>query len=184
MKWADYFYYDESSPSCLRWAVDILAGEYKSRVLVAKGDAAGSFREYDGYFVVGLSGKRYYAHQIVVELTQGIIVPKGWKVDHIDGNTLNNRSTNLRVVSNHLNARNMKMKHHNTSGVCGVSWANPNGVPYARAEWRALDGKKIVKMVPVRRYGLLPAFAVAVKLRGEAIEAMKQEGGYTERHGK
>lgn len=183
MNWKDYFYYDESSPSCLRWKVDIMAGEYKGRVLVSKGDPAGSLNE-NGYYTVGLRRKQYYAHKIILEMMKGEKAGKGFKVDHEDGNRLNNKVGNLRVVSNFLNARNMGKKKHNTSGKCGVSWASPNGYHYARAQWRTLEGKVAVRMFSVNKLGLLPAFASAVKCRNEAIERMKQDGGgYTERHG-
>lgn len=43
-------------------------------------------------------------------------------IDHISGNTLDNRKLNLRIVTNALNAANHKESKRNTSGVCGVSF--------------------------------------------------------------
>lgn len=46
----------------------------------------------------------------------------GEMVDHKDGNGLNNRRSNLRIVSAIENAWNVKRKANNTSGFKGVYW--------------------------------------------------------------
>jgi hypothetical protein len=47
---------------------------------------------------------------------------KGFDVDHIDGNPLNNKKENLRICSHGENCRNQKKSKNNTSGYKGVSW--------------------------------------------------------------
>lgn len=57
--------------------------------------------------------------------------PKGFQVDRVDGDGLNNRKENLRLVSSSENGRNRPAPRNNTSGFKGVSFNKK------RALWRA-----------------------------------------------
>lgn len=46
---------------------------------------------------------RFYLHHFIIHL-QDIIIPKGYVVDHINGDSLDNRRENLRVVTFHENS--------------------------------------------------------------------------------
>ena len=48
--------------------------------------------------------------------------PEHLIVDHIDGNSLNNSKTNLRIATGTQNQANRKLQINNSTGVKGVSW--------------------------------------------------------------
>lgn len=48
--------------------------------------------------------------------------PRGMEVDHINGDTLDNRRENMRLCSRLQNGRNRKRPKNNTSGFKGVWW--------------------------------------------------------------
>lgn len=65
----------------------------------------------------------------------------GWgRVDHIDGDGLNNRRENLRPATSSQNNRNAKRRSDNTSGFKGVTWRR------RERKWAAqirVDGKNM-----------------------------------------
>ncbi len=72
-------------------------------------------------------------HRVLAKATEDV------HVDHINGNKLDNRKSNLRLVSRSLNSANRGISTRNTSGFKGVSWENRS------KKWLALvikDGKR------------------------------------------
>ena len=57
--------------------------------------------------------------------------PKGFETDHINGNKIDNRRNNLRIVTHSQNQINRKMPQNNTSGFKGVCWDK------IKQKWRA-----------------------------------------------
>lgn len=49
--------------------------------------------------------------------------PKGKFVDHINGDTLDNRRSNLRIATHAQNQMNQRRRSDNTSGYKGVQWS-------------------------------------------------------------
>lgn len=190
----DYFYYDETSPSYVRWAVDRPRGRNAEMCNVNKDDIAGTIKNSTGRWKVGLKGKLYYVSRIVWAMYNGSI-PNTMIVDHIDRDKTNNNINNLRLVTRKGNARNCTKKSNNSTGVTGVSrggsfWDDPiyhydKYYEYYSATWVDFDGKKHAKYFSVEKLGEEEAFKLACEFRSSVIEKMNQEGaGYTINHGK
>lgn len=182
--WNEYFYYDETSPSCLRWKVDVFGGKNLKVLRTKKGNVAGGL-DGMGYYRVMLKGKTYKCHRVIFEIVHSVSLQQKENIDHIDGNGLNNKISNLRIVSQIQNTRNKSMQKDNTTGKTGVKELNSgNGYFYYAAQWQNINGKCHCKCFSIAKLGLLPAFAQAVAHRERMIaELNKQGAGYSDRHG-
>lgn len=101
MKFEDYLYYDESSPSCLRWKTQ--RGKYP------KDQVAGTLGS-DNYWAVWLTvdGEVYRQknHRIIQKWFYGLDFESQLVVDHKNRDKTNNNFRNLRVVTSKVNSRN------------------------------------------------------------------------------
>ena len=73
----------------------------------------------DGYRRVGIKGKIYQEHRIIMMLCFGHI-PENAEIDHINHVRNDNRLCNLRFVTRSENRRNQSVNSKNTTGVTGV----------------------------------------------------------------
>jgi HNH endonuclease len=94
-------------------------------------------------------------------------VPSGMEVDHINGNKLDNRRKNLRIVTRRTNAQNQAPTRRNQTGVRGV-WFVPDS-PRRRARYKAQARNAEGRVVSVGTF----------KTLDEAAEAMQR---FRERH--
>lgn len=162
MNFADYFYYDESSPSCLRWKVSTAKH-------IAVNSPAGNLQS-TGYFKVQLKGKTYYVHRIVYALFNNDLCPK-LKINHIDLNPSNSRIGNLEQVTTQVN--NLKSKKQ-VDNSCGVFEHNNKGRFYACCSYSKEGAGKKYKYYSYEKYGILEAIAMAFKFRQEALNWLKK----------
>jgi len=126
---------------------------------------------------VAHGGKKYYKHGVfklnVYEHRIIWIWMTGEQpdtIDHIDGDGLNNKWSNLRSVQHSINLKNQKKHVTNTSGYAGVSYRKDSG------KWRArlmVDGKSI-------NFGAFPTPEAAHHARLQAVSAY----GFDANHGR
>ena len=91
-----------------------------------------------GYVRATINGKRWFLHRYLLKPKEGM------QVDHINGNTLDNRRDNLRICSIKENRRNSKKrKTQSSSKYKGVSYCSTEK---RRKRWKAaceIDNKDI-----------------------------------------
>ena len=165
------FKYDDSSPSCL---IYVKGNSSFCKSKRQSNDIAG-FRGRRSWYVK-IMDKSYLVHRIIWFLLNGNIDDKS-VIDHIDGNSLNNRIDNLRLVSQTINNRNHAKQKNNKTGKTGVMFSDDGRY---RAIWTDNDGKHRSKSFSINKYGD-DAFKLASDYRDQIIETL---GGYSERHGK
>ena len=162
--------YSEASPSGLVWI--------KSRGNSVIGTKAGSFDDTCGYWRVGRKD-RLLAHRLIWELERGSI-QEGYIVDHIDGDKLNNKLSNLRAIPFEHNIQNAAMYSNNTSGETGVSF-NRGTSSWVATWWEC--GKPRRRSFSVNKWGD-SAKSMAMNVRADVIKRLKASGeAYTDRHG-
>lgn len=184
---SDYLYYDESSPTCLRWKVELRSGRGNGRVMTEVDGVAGTARNKAGYAVIGLKSFRWLVHKVIYCLINGEPYTS-FSIDHEDGNVFNNRISNLAKKTQRANMQNRRMSSSNTSGVTGVTRTQGG---YWRARWYSTEleasgrrGKELSKSFSVSKLGESVAFEAACKYRADAIAMLNLSGAnYKERHG-
>jgi len=85
----------------------------------------------NGYYRVSIDYKRYYLHRLAWLYEYGHF-PKN-KIDHIDGNKLNNALSNLRDVTDRQNSQNLQK--HREGKLVGATFC-PDRAP-RKKKWRA-----------------------------------------------
>jgi hypothetical protein len=103
----------------------------------AAGTAAGNINA-DGYMAVGIDGKSYLLHRVVWAMEHGQFPSV---IDHINGDRLDNRLSNLRDVDVQANNDNKHVaSRRSVSGLIGASWDKKN------KNWRSeaiIDGARV-----------------------------------------
>lgn len=176
------FYYDESSPTCLRHNMDVTRGRKNANIAARKGDVAGC--NTDTTRSISVNRFVYPIHRVIWMLHNGEI-PDGYVIDHIDGDVRNNLISNLRATTCKTNTQNRAKPVTNTSGAVGVNLLYYKGVPRRWCAAYAKEGKRFMKYFVIEHNSSSEeAFRLAVEWRTEQIRLLNEQGaGYTERHG-
>jgi hypothetical protein len=119
------------------------------------------------------NGKYFYAVRNIVRPKRKMIYmhklilssPAKKRVDHKNGDTLDNRRRNLRVCSIAQNGWNSKKRIDNTSGVKGVSWSETNQA------WQAVIQAKLYRI----HLGFFPTIKAAYIVRKRAALKLHKE---------
>lgn len=132
------------------------------------GKPAGSVAKGRYYIKVGVSGRYFQVKRsrLVFALTVG-----RWPdcMDHINGNTSDDRWENLREVTNAENLRNKKQPKTNKSGVTGVCWYKKTN------KWQAY-----INHIKKEHLGFYATIEEAIAVR----KAAEKRYGYHPNHGR
>jgi hypothetical protein len=108
------------------------------------------------YWMIGIKDSYHYTHRIIFFYHHGYF-PK--LIDHINGNTLDNRIENLREADPKLNTINKKVRTNTKSGHKGVTWEKRH------KGWRVRICDATGKRLTIGVYKELEAAASAYKNR-------------------
>jgi hypothetical protein len=102
-------------------ATGVFIRKVSSSPIARAGRVAGHCNRRHGHVFLSVDSKRFAAHRLAWLYVTGTW-PKE-KIDHINGDGLDNRFENLRDVSQKVNVQNRRKSHHNaTSKYLGVCW--------------------------------------------------------------
>jgi hypothetical protein len=121
----------------------------------------------DGYLYGSIFGYNFFAHRAGWMIETGRTPDS---LDHINGEKDDNRLVNLREATVQDNARNMRRRADNTSGVTGVSWHK------GARKWKA----EIVVTGRTMHLGLFSDFQDAAAARRRA----EKDIGFHPNHGR
>lgn len=118
----------------------------------------------------------------IAHLAMNHVSNKKTVVDHISGNTLDNRTQNLRVVTQHQNSQNKTRFSRNNTGVVGIAYRKNGKYEYYRVSLTDRrggiianrQGKRITKQFNITKLGREEAFQLANKY----LQEMKQKLSY------
>ena len=121
------------------------------------------------YHQGAIFGILYLSHRIIWAMHHDKRPDLKLDIDHINGNTCDNRIYNLRLVTRKINSQNSSMNCNNTSGFNGVFWDK------STKNWKSqimIDGKNIF----LGRFANKKD-AIAARMRANI------KYGFSERHG-
>ena len=122
------------------------------------------------YKQVGYKGEVYRVHRVIWKMLYN---EEPDEIDHIDGNGLNNKLSNLRSATREINNKNLRLYETNTSGICGVRFLSRIN------KWIAIKYIKIDGKTKGRSLGCFSSFFDACCAR----KSFEHKDGYHPNHG-
>lgn len=141
--WHSCFYYDETSPSCLRYK------KQRRGTKLRPHDRAGCLKN-EGYYILRVNNRDYCVHRIIWEMFNGPI-PDGMWINHIDTVRGNNKIENLEIVTPYENCIKTaqhatgKLKKNNKSGYVGVRFKITTECSEIVSQYAPVPGKIVEK---------------------------------------
>jgi hypothetical protein len=171
------FYYDESSPSCLRRKIDIINSIGK--VSRHKDTQVGWYT--DKGYCTEIKGQSIQVHRLVYLLHNGEINSR-LQIDHINGDPLDNRIDNLREVTASVNTKNRVIRNKTESSFIHFKESTRKGIDcsayYIKFD---LKGKRVTFYFYVKDYESKEQAFVACKEYKESIRDVLLLTGIPER---
>ena len=186
----EVFDLSDESPSGLVWKVP---RKYINSLKYDRvGKQAGNIRNFNNrqnYYVVVVFGETFFTHRIAYLLAHGDMQPEN-DIDHIDGNSLNNKIENLREVVPVLNCRNSRKKIPTKELETGIYYEellSKKGTQLRRINVHCtIIPNKIEKVnFSVNKYGYDMALKLAQEWRRLKLKEAEEAGlSYSDIHGK
>lgn len=153
-------YYDESSPTCLRWVDG--AKRFKA-------DDPAGYISSSGYVDITINNKLYRAHRIVWVLINKEL-SKDKAIDHISGNKSDNRISNLRLATASENSKNRLLNPPSDTGLRNIRTViGKSGLSGFEIVWVS-EGKRMQKTFNIRKLGSVKlALTAAYEFRDDLI---------------
>jgi hypothetical protein len=161
------------------WKVDrpaehfLTEASYKNYLSRFAGKRAGCIVKYKGtsYRQIRVNKTLYMEHRLALYFGLGV-----WpeRVDHKDGDGLNNALTNLQPACAVVNGKNCRLSTNNTSGVNGVYFHKQSNKWVAEAHWTE-NGSHRKKSL---------GSYILIEEAKEARRLWESANNYTQRHGK
>ena len=142
------------------------------------GTVAGTVNKSTGYQTIKILYKAFAAHRLAYLMASGVD-PLNMQIDHINQDRLDNRFSNLRLVSHAENLKNQGMSSNNTSGTTGITAHNRKPDCWRGRVW--VEGREVAIKNPRTGYNYFENFERPVLER--MIEAKRRELGFHNNHG-